>query len=173
MQPVQPRPPGGSTALPRAGLLAPGFCIPETPQSRHPPAEFLSPEVSLRRPSRAWCWVIISHGAFPGCLARGQITRLSGFATVWAGAALGTAPRGPLLLGKRAGKGTSSTEYRTEHHQGQRHRLGWGWGVGEGTVSEDGYGLSPNWLSARSDIVTPVPALGLTLSFFPLLPFGN
>lgn len=24
-------------------LLAPGSCIPETPQSRHPPAEFLSP----------------------------------------------------------------------------------------------------------------------------------
>lgn len=34
-------------------FLAPGSSIPETPQSRRPLAGFLSPEVSLRRPSRS------------------------------------------------------------------------------------------------------------------------
>lgn len=73
----------------------PNPSIPETPQSRRPPAGCLSLEVSLRRPSRSSGSVIVSHGAFPGCLARGQITGLSGFLMVWAGAAPAGHPAPP------------------------------------------------------------------------------
>lgn len=167
---VQSRSPGGSTALPLAGVSAPPPStphpsIPETPQSRRPPAGCLSPEVSLRRPSRSSGSVTVSHGAFPGCLARGQITGLSGFLMVWAGAAPAGHPAPPLhtpLLGRHEGKGTGPIAV-SDRHQGQRNQLSWKVAVCEGRC-----GFAPNSLSAQPASSGPAPALGL----FEFLPFA-